>query len=141
MSLIFEHQISNYFENIELLQKFSAPKYQYFLKVRNFYEKSKKGQNISIEQWFLNFLAKVQFKIRYKIQSPKNVKYREKCPENLPKYLHIIFHIWFPKSKWNPKYIKIVLVHSLRTPALKHWFTAEIFFLDLHVILLQNVKW
>ena len=38
---------------------------------------------------------------------------------NLPKYLHINFQIWFPKSNFKTlKYIKNVLVHSLRTPDL-----------------------
>ena len=45
----------------------------------------------------------------------------------------INFQIWFPKSNFkNPKYIKNVLVHSLRTPALaistaKKWFVTSRF--------------
>ena len=46
----------------------------------------------------------------------KKVKYREKMTK---KYAKISTQIWFPKSKFrNTKYIKNVLVHSLRTPAL-----------------------
>ena len=55
------------------------------------------------------------------IQSTKNKSNFGKLLENLPKYLHIDFQIWFPKYKFkNSKYIKNVEVHSLRTPALIH---------------------
>ena len=38
-------------------------------------------------------------------------------PENMPKYLHINFQIWFPKYNFdNLKVHKNVEVHSLRTP-------------------------
>ena len=54
-----------------------------------------------------------------KIQSTKNKSNFGKLLENLPKYLHIDFQIWFPKYKFkNSKYIKNVEVHSLRTPGL-----------------------
>ena len=37
----------------------------------------------------------------------ENKKPRKKSPENLLKYLHIDFQIWFPKYNFkNPKYIK-----------------------------------
>ena len=56
-------------------------------------------------------------------QDPKFKKKKSnfgKLPENLLKYLHINFQIWFPKYKFkNPKYIKNVEVHSLRTPDLR----------------------
>ena len=55
-----------------------------------------------------------------KIQSTKNISNFRNLLENLPKYLHIDFQIWFPKYKFkNSKYIKNVEVHSLRTPALE----------------------
>ena len=55
-----------------------------------------------------------------KIQSTKNKSNFGKLLENLPKYLHIDFQIWFPKYKFkNSKYIKNVEVHSLRTPGIK----------------------
>ena len=43
----------------------------------------------------------------------KNFEIFENCLENLPKYLHINFQIWFPKYKFkNSKYIKNVEVQS-----------------------------
>ena len=52
-----------------------------------------------------------------KIQSTKKSNFSE----NLPKYVHINFQIWFTKYKFkNSKYIKNVEVHSLRTPATNH---------------------
>ena len=47
------------------------------------------------------------------IQSTKNESNFGKLLENVPKYLHIDFQIWFPKYKFkNSKYIKNVEVHS-----------------------------
>ena len=48
----------------------------------------------------LKLFTKSPILIRWKIQSPKKVEYREKLPENLPKYLLINFQIWFPKSNF-----------------------------------------
>ena len=53
-----------------------------------------------------------------KIQSTKKSNFSE----NLPKYVHINFQIWFTKYKFkNSKYIKNVEVQSsLRTPVLEY---------------------
>ena len=61
----------------------------------------------TLEQWFLKLKSNF---ISIEYPESKKVKYREKYPENLPKYLHINFQIWFPKSNFkNTKYIKNVL--------------------------------
>ena len=62
-------------------------------------------------------------------------------PENLLKYLHINFQIWFPKYQFkNPKYIKNVEVHSLRTPALKYHRTFLAIALDQWMKLKKFLK-
>ena len=49
-----------------------------------------------------------------------------KLLENLQKYLHTDFQIWFPKYKFkNSKYIKNVAVHSLRTPGVDYLFNVR----------------
>ena len=51
----------------------------------------------------------------------------KKSPENLLKYLHINFQIWFPKYNFkNPKYIKNIQVCSLRTPDITYRAQFEI---------------
>ena len=59
-----------------------------------------------------------------KMQSIKNQfseYFKEKRTENLLKYLHTNFQIWFPEYNFKtPKYIKNIEVCSLRIPGLKH---------------------
>ena len=58
--------------------------------------------------------------IQMKIQSIKRLHFEKKSSENLLRYLHINFQIWFPKYNFkNPKYIKKIQVCSLRTPAIE----------------------
>ena len=50
----------------------------------------------------------------------EKLNFDKKSPENLLKYLHINFQIWFPKYNFkNPKYIKNIQVCSLRTPGIE----------------------
>ena len=57
--------------------------------------------------------------IQMKIQSINKLNFDKKSPENLLKYLHINFQIWFPEYNFKtPKYIRNIEVCSLRTPGL-----------------------